>query len=125
MPRKWSPHDRREAAAHCIPEPIVIRIRQMNKEGTMKTRKLGWQGILAGVALCALLTVFIGGKAADAQVTGTQQITKVATMNDIYQATAEMEVRLARMEKKIDALSEQSDLIFKMVKKMYKHAGIE
>ena len=91
----------------------------------MKTRKLNWQGILAGVALCALLAVFIGGKTADAQVTGTQQITKVATMNDIYQATAEMEVRLARMEKKIDALSEQSDLIFKMVKKMYKHAGIE
>lgn len=80
----------------------------------MKKNNLNWQSVLLGVVLCAMLAVFIASKTADAQTTQQQArvLQRAANVADVYDKTVyletkilEMEERLIRIEKKIDGLS--------------------
>lgn len=95
----------------------------------MNTKKfnLNWQSVLLGMALCAVLFVFIGSKPADAQVGAQQryQQQRAANMNDIWDKTnaldeklIAMDVRLNRMEQKIDYLTDALNQTLKIVRVM-------
>jgi len=96
----------------------------------MKTKKfnLNWQSILLGMALCMVLVVFMGSKAAAPQVGSAQgTIQKPATIMDVWEKTNAMEAKiiamdekLIRMEQKIDALTKDMDIVLRVLKRIDK-----
>lgn len=98
----------------------------------MKTRKfnLRWRNVVLGVALCAVLAVFIASKAADAQVVpATSQQARVlqraANLSDVYDKTINLEAkidllneRLMRVEQKIDAMNKDMEVVLRVLKRL-------
>ena len=98
----------------------------------MKTRKFNLRGrsVLLGVALCAVLAVFIASKAADAQVVpATSQQARVlqraANLSDVYDKTVNLEAkidllneRLIRVEQKIDAMNRDMEVVLRVLKRI-------
>lgn len=111
----------------------------MNKINCNKRR------VLLGVALCAVLAVFIASKAADAQVSATTQQARVlqraVILSDVYDKTVSLEVKLASMEErlirienklnalskglevlpnenKLDALSKDMEVVLRVLKRI-------
>ena len=91
----------------------------------MKKFKLNWKGVAVGMILCAVLVVSIGSKAADPQVINRADGTRVANMTDIYEKTvtletktATMDERLVRIEKKIDDLSKDMEVVLRVLKRL-------
>jgi hypothetical protein len=92
----------------------------------MKIKKfnLNWPSVLLGMALCLVLVVVMGSKAAGnpqtpAQVmTGTSQ--RPANVIDVWNKTVAMEDRLIRIEKKIDHLVESMQVVVGKVRAIYK-----
>jgi len=90
----------------------------------MKNKKSIWQGILAGVILCAVLAVFVASKVADAQVvTGSNMqqarvLQRAANLNDIWEKMNVMEERLVRIEQKIDGLNVDMDVMRRVLKRL-------
>jgi len=78
----------------------------------MKKFNLNWQSVLLGMALCAVLFVFIGSAAAGPQSTGPttspdlqqrlQQRTMTAT--DVWEKCAQMDVKINRLREQMDYL---------------------
>jgi hypothetical protein len=91
----------------------------------MKNRKLNWQSVAAGMILCAVLVVFIGSRAADAQVISRANVQRAASTADIYEKTVAveerivaMEERLVRIEKKIDEMNNDMTKVLRALKKI-------
>ncbi|HOW44198.1 MAG TPA: hypothetical protein PK919_03385 [Candidatus Aminicenantes bacterium] len=87
----------------------------------MKKFKLNWQSVAVGLVLCAVLGVFVGSKIADPQIvsrTTAQQ--RIATVNELYEQNvaldakvAAVEEHLARIERKIDDLNNDTRMMMK------------
>lgn len=91
----------------------------MNK----KKFKWNWLGIMAGVTLCAVLAVFVAGRVANAQVTGSSMqqarvLQRAANLNDLLEKMNAMEERLVRIEQKIDALNLDMDVTRRVLKRL-------
>jgi hypothetical protein len=98
--------------------------RDMQGRNIMKNKKPVWQGILAGMVLCAVLAVFVASKVADAQVvTGSNMqqarvLQRAANLNDIWEKMNAMEERLVRIEQKVDALNVDMDVMRRVLKRL-------
>lgn len=87
----------------------------------MKKFRLNWQSVAVGLVLCAVLGVFVGSKIADPQIvsrTTAQQ--RIATVNELYEQNvaldakvAVVEEHLARIERKIDDLNNDTRMMMK------------
>ncbi len=91
----------------------------------MKKFKLNWQSVAAGMILCAVLVVFIGSKAPEAQVISRADGTRLANMTDVYEKTVTLEAktaaideRLIRIEKKIDDLTQDMEVVLRVLKRL-------
>jgi hypothetical protein len=91
----------------------------------MNKRKFnrGWQAVLAGVVLCAILAVFVASKVADAQVTGSgmQQarvVQRSANLNDLWEKMNANEERLVRIEQKVDLLNQEMEVALRVLKRL-------
>jgi len=75
----------------------------------MKKIKLNWQSVLLGMALCAVLFVFMGSKVAGPQVSGQVggqpygALNRPANLDDVYTLAASLDERLTRFEKNFNS----------------------
>lgn len=113
----------------------------------MKIKKinLNWQSVLLGMALCLVLVVFIGGKANAQQNLNPEGSINLVTSSDLLAKSIEMQKEIValsknlirieqkiaeqakdsnkdvvRIEKKIDAMSDQIVMIRLILKKLNK-----
>jgi hypothetical protein len=105
----------------------------------LKKIKLNWQSVAVGMILCAVLVVFIGSKAAEPQVINRADGTRIANVVDVYEKTVTLEAktaamderlvrmderlismneRLIRCEKKIDALTQDMEVVLRVLKRL-------
>lgn len=92
----------------------------------MKTKKfsLNWPSVLLGMALCLVLVIVMGSKAAASPQTPAQIMTgttqRSANTNDLWEKSIAIENRLIQIEKKIDALTESMHVVVGKVRAIYK-----
>ena len=68
----------------------------------MKKFKLNWQSMLLGMALCAVLFVFIGSKVADPQNGPMQRnMQRPVNLNDVWEKTSALDARVIAMDERL------------------------
>ena len=90
----------------------------------MKTKKinLNWPSVLLGMALCLVLVVVMGSKAANPQITdpGPRTLQRAANVTDVWDRTVALEDRLIRMEDRLVRLDKRMDGLLENIKLVLK-----
>jgi hypothetical protein len=109
-----------------IAAAVLISRQDKPKEGMMKSGKMSfnWQSFVLGMALCAVLVVFIGSKAADAQTGSMQRVMqRQANMNDVWEKTNAMDERLIAMDERLIRVDKKMDETLQDLRMMMKALG--